>query len=250
MSKITYLITGANRGIGLALVETFLARDNVVVIAAVRDPLDEKSTAALSNAICGSNSELIIIKIDSLDSNSSSSGIASIPERIDHLDVVIANAGVLQHYGPVTALPIDMLSYHFTINTAAPISLLQNCLPLLKKSNKNNCPKFVVISSSLGSIAQVDQVSPLTGAYGASKVAINYLMRKVHFEEPWLSSLVICPGWTRTEMGNTTAQLAKVDTQAPVPLDVSVRGVVEEIDIFVRTEKGRFASFDHKDCQW
>ncbi|KAL7907561.1 hypothetical protein GGI35DRAFT_481238 [Trichoderma velutinum] len=250
MSKTIYLITGANRGIGLALVKTFLARDNVVVIAAVRDPLDKKSTAGLSNVISGSNSELITIKINSLDSNSSSSGIASIPERIDHLDVVIANAGVLQHYGLVTAMPIDMLSYHFAINTAAPISLLQACLPLLKKSNKSNCPKFVVISSSVGSITQIDQLSQLTGAYGASKAAINYLMRKVHFEEPWLSSLVICPGWTRTDMGNTTAQLAKFDAQAPVPLDVAIRGVVEEVDNFVRTEKGRFASFDHKDQQW
>lgn len=206
-----------------------------MVIAAVRDPLDKKSTVALSNAICGSNSELIITKIDSLDSNSSSSGISSIAERIDHLDVVIANAGVLQHYGLVTALPIDMLSYHFAINAAAPISLLQNCLPLLKKSNKNNCPKFVVISSSLSSITQVDQLSPLTRAYGASKAAINYLMRKVHFEEPWLSSLVICPGWTRTDMGNTTAQMAEVDTQAPVPLDVSVRGVVKEVSRLFHT---------------
>ncbi|KAL7930692.1 hypothetical protein V8C35DRAFT_324158 [Trichoderma chlorosporum] len=250
MSKTAYLITGANRGIGLALVKVFLARANVVVIAAVRDPLDNSSTEALSSAVCGTNSELITIRIDSLDNTSPFAGIDSITERIDHLDVVVANAGVLQHYGLVTAMPIDKLPYHFAINTVAPISLLQACLPLLKKSNQNNGPKFIVISSSIGSISQVDQTSQLTGAYGASKAAVNYLMRKVHFEEHWLSSLVICPGWTQTDMGNNAAQVAKIGSQAPVPLDISVQGIVKEIDTLVRTEKGRFAAFDHNDCEW
>lgn len=153
--KRTYLLFIRLIGIGLALVKIFLARANVVVIAAVRDPLDRSSMAPLSSIICGTNSQLITIRINSLDSTSSSTTISSIPESIDHLDIVIANAGVLHHYGPVIAMPVDMLPHHFTINTAAPISLLQACLPLLKKSKKSNCPKFIVISSSVGSVTQV-----------------------------------------------------------------------------------------------
>lgn len=74
-----------------------------------------------------------------------------------------------------------------------------------------------------------DNVPQKFGAYGASKAAVNYLMRKVHIEEEWLTSLVICPGWTQTAMGDGAAKTVKFGEQAPVPLNVSINGVVEEV---------------------
>jgi norsolorinic acid ketoreductase len=79
----------------------------------------------------------------------------------------------------------------------------------------------------MGSITDI--VTDLFGAYGSSKAAVNYLMRVVHMEEEWLTSVVICPGWTQTDMGNDAAKSRNFGEKAPVPLDVSITGVVEEV---------------------
>ncbi|KAL6894800.1 hypothetical protein GGI43DRAFT_429307 [Trichoderma evansii] len=241
-NKTVVLITGANRGIGLELVKKFLARDNTVVVAAVRN-LD--SASSLSKLPRGAESTLLPIKIDSLDNSSAPTAIASISDRISHLDLVIANAGVQNHYGAVSETPLDEITSHITINTVAPIALLQATKSLLRNATN---PKFVVISSSMGSISF--NVPQKFGAYGASKAAINFLMRKVHNEEEWLTSMVICPGWTQTDMGDGAAKTTKFGEQAPVPLNVSINGVVEEIDGLTRTEESRFASYDHIDRPW
>ncbi|KAM0260171.1 hypothetical protein ACHAQJ_002937 [Trichoderma viride] len=223
--KTVILITGANRGIGLELAKKFLSRDNIVVIAAVRNPDNASSVTSLLELPHGAESALLIIKIDSLDNSSAASGIDSISNRITHIDLVIANAGILTHYGPVSEMPLDMIPTHIAVNTVAPIALLQATKALLQNAGS---PKYVVISTALGSIAEVDNYPQKLAAYGASKAAVNYLMRKVHFEETWLTSMVICPGWTQTDMGNSAAKSSKFGELAPVPLDVSVNGLVEE----------------------
>lgn len=86
----------------------------------------------------------------------------------------------------------------------------------------------------MGSIT--DSLPQLFGAYGASKAAVNYLMRKVHLEEEWLTSMVICPGWTQTDMGDNAAKTIKYGEQAPVPLEVSIKGVVDEVSLQHRKE--------------
>ncbi|KAH8129207.1 norsolorinic acid ketoreductase [Trichoderma asperellum] len=244
-NKTVVLITGANRGIGLELVKRFIARDNTVVVAAVRNPNNASSVSSLSELPHGAESSLLIIKTDSLDNSSAPSSIANISDRISHLDLVIANAGVQTHHGPVSDTPLDQITSHIAINTVAPIALLQATKPLLRNATN---PKFVVISSSMGSIT--DNIPEKFGAYGASKAAVNYLMRKVHLEEEWLTSMVICPGWTQTDMGDGAAKTTQFGEQAPVPLEVSITGVVEEIDGLTRTEKSRFASYDHIDRPW
>lgn len=215
-------------GIGLELTKRFLSRNNTVVIAAVRNPNNATSTSALLKLSRGAESALLVIKIDSLDNSSAASGIATISGQVDHIDLVIANAGVSTHYGPVSEMSLDEIPTHIAVNTVAPIALLQATKPLLQNART---PKFVVMSTALGSIAEVDRYPMRFGAYGASKAAINYLMRKVHFEETWLTSMVICPGWAQTDMGNASAKSAKFGEQAPVPLDISVNGLVEEVCI-------------------
>lgn len=210
----------------MELVKEFLSRDNTVVVAAVRNPENASSTLSLSGLPHGTESSLLIIKIDSADNSSARSSIASISDRINHLDLVIANAGILTHQGFLSDAPLDQLATHFAINTVAPIALLQATKPLLRNASN---PKFVVVSSSMGSITEI--VTDQFGAYGASKAAVNYLMRVVHMEEEWLTSMVICPGWTQTDMGNNAAKSRNIGEKAPVPLDVSITGVVEEVSL-------------------
>lgn len=71
--------------------------------------------------------------------------------------------------------------------------------------------------------------------YGASKAAINYIMRKVYIEEEWLTSMVIHPGWTQTDMGKGAAKTLGVGDDVLAPLEESIEGVVKEVSLKQQT---------------
>lgn len=79
---------------------------------------------------------------------------------------------------------------HFEVNTLGPLRLFKAAVPLLKASNQ---PKFVYISTALASIGCEDS-SSLTAAYGISKIAGNYLIKKIHREDEKLIAFSIDPG--------------------------------------------------------
>ena len=70
MSGLTYVITGANRGIGKGLLETLVLRPQTTVIAAVRDVESSKKT--LSSVPVGSGSKIIVVKVDSTSATDAS----------------------------------------------------------------------------------------------------------------------------------------------------------------------------------
>jgi norsolorinic acid ketoreductase len=193
MSKV-YLVTGASRGIGLGLTTALLQRPNTTVIAAVRDP--SKATA-LQNLHCGNGSKIIIIKIDSGNRNDPATAILELQTQhgINVIDVVICNAGISDYYGPVSSTPLIEFQRHLEINTIAPIGLFQAVVPLLKKSAK---PKFVGMSTRVASMADMGGMPLPAAAYGASKAALNYWIRKAHFENPWLIAFSLSPGYVPT----------------------------------------------------
>lgn len=174
------LITGSNRGIGLGFTKTYLARPNHTVIAAVRDP--SKAKEGLESITPASNSSIILVRIDYHDRASIKSAIEEIQQKgVNHLDIVIANAGLSnpKGFGSTNNFDVDVLSEHFDINTTAPIALYQATRPLLAKSRAQNGPQFVPISSLAGSINRVG-VAGLFDSYGASKTALNMLFARAH----------------------------------------------------------------------
>lgn len=85
----------------------------------------------------------------------------------------------------------DLMS-HFEVNTLGLLRLLRATAPFLLSSKQ---PKFVYISSELGSISGVAQSSPLTAAYGVSKGAGNYLVKKIDTEHADLVAFSTDPGY-------------------------------------------------------
>lgn len=63
MSKNIF-ITGANRGLGLGLLEKYAQKDNHVIVAAVRDPQSE-SARRLADVATGEGTKIVVVKIDS-----------------------------------------------------------------------------------------------------------------------------------------------------------------------------------------
>ncbi|KAF7964618.1 hypothetical protein HWV62_4892 [Athelia sp. TMB] len=162
MPNTTYLITGANRGLGLGLVEAFLARPNATVIAAVRNPSNAESVASLNALPLGDGSKLILVKIDSLSEPDAAAAVQHLQTTygISALDVVVANSGISNHAGPAVSTPPDEVRSHFEVNAIGPLVLFQATAALLEAP----AGKFFVMSSSAGSIG--DMVPMPNTAYG------------------------------------------------------------------------------------
>ena len=110
-------------------------------------------------------------------------------EGIVHIDIIIANAGYGQSFHSALNTSFTDIRSDFETNTISVIRLFQDTFSLLSKSSK---PKFVLMSSVLGSIEMMDASPSLS--YGISKAAGNYAIRKIHFEHPAIVSLAIHPG--------------------------------------------------------
>jgi len=77
------------------------------------------------------------------------------------------------------------------VNTIGVLALFQASWPLLQKSKQ---PIFMALSSGVGSIGDMGSIPLLATAYGASKAALNYIVRKIHYENEALIAFVISPG--------------------------------------------------------
>jgi len=189
------------------------------------------------------------VKIDSLSATDPAAAVATLAEQsITHIDVVIANAGIANHSGPGKATPAEEVEIHFKVNTVGPLILFQAVLPLLEKSTST--PKFVTVSTAVASITDMDQFPIPNTAYGASKAALNFITRKLHFEHPDVVIYPIHPGWVQTDMGSPTAKAAGME-DAPTTLADSIAGVTKNIDDATRkSQSGKFASFDENLPGW
>ncbi|THV64601.1 NAD(P)-binding protein [Aureobasidium pullulans] len=247
--QTVYLITGANRGLGLALTTTLALRPNTVVFACIRTFTPE-TTEILTSLPVGQDSYVAPLKIDATAPLHAKQAVEVISRThgYDHVDVVIANSGISDYYGTAAETPLEALRTHFEVNTIGPLALFQAILPLLLQSAH---PRFVAMSSGAASLGDMEHMPlmPIT-AYGASKAALNYIVRKIHFENQGVCSWVLSPGWVRTEMGNHGAEVVGME-RAPVSLEQSVEAMIEKIDSATRGDtSGTFQSFDDTKRDW
>jgi len=223
-------------GIGRGLTELFLSRPNHTVIAATRDPASS-SSLSLNSVPTGKDTKLILVKIDSTSDTDAADAITKIQSAgVDHLDIVIANAGIAATYSTAHTIKVGDLRQLFEVNTVGPLKLFEAAYPLLKAAGDKKgagTPKFVGVGSNVGSIQDVELVVPyLSPSYGASKAALNYLVRYAHAENDWLTAFVINPGFAQTDMGAAAAKHFGLD-KAWVTLKDSTEGIVKFVSLFV-----------------
>ncbi|KAJ5198236.1 uncharacterized protein N7498_007353 [Penicillium cinerascens] len=204
----SYLITGANRGLGLLMV-SFLASKPVtevdVVIAAVR-----KSSEALESIVERSNGRALVLTVQVTDEESVRKFDEEVKKVLPNgLDVLINNAGIMQS-SPNAELGIeamDNLHDHWNINVNSVHLVTKAILPHLRNGEKKT---IVNVSSALGSITLAPQyMFPPTPAYKISKAALNMMTVQyaAYLEKEGFIVFSIDPGWSRTEMGSDFADL-------------------------------------------
>lgn len=143
LEQKTVLITGANRGIGRALVDEALTRGAGRVYAGTRGPLHH------------ADARVTAVRLDVTNTAQIQAAVAQIPS----LDVLINNAGVAIS-DDLTSL--DMIERHMAVNVIGGLKMTHAFLPLLKRSRG-----AVVNNLSLAALAAL----PILPAYSISKAA-------------------------------------------------------------------------------
>ncbi|TRM64005.1 hypothetical protein BD626DRAFT_568608 [Schizophyllum amplum] len=238
-SSTVYLVSGANRGLGLGLVTALVKRPDTIVFAGARSPEKATELKALADANSG---KLHIVKLVSADKASNDAAAAEITKVAGHLDVVIANAAVADCYAGALTLPKEELTRHFEINVNGPLVLFQATHDLLKASK---APKFVAISSPVGSITAGSQFPGGLYTYGTTKAALHWVVRKLHKDFEDFVIFPISPGAVDTEMAATAVKNEPWMGSMPTnSVEVSAAGVLKQIDAATREKaSGQFLDF-------
>lgn len=187
------LVTGANRGIGKAIVESFLRNGASKIYAAVRNP------DSASPLVKQYGDKVVPIKID-LDYPDT---ITAAANQTKDVEVVVNNAGVLSVATPMDSNALDTLDYEMKINVGGLIRMAQAFAPILKA---NGGGAFV----QLNSVASLKSFSDFS-TYCASKAAaysITQALREI-LAEQGTAVLSVHPGPIATDMA-TNAGLGEI----------------------------------------
>ena len=221
------LVTGANRGLGLELVQQYV-RDGAIVFAAARQPY----SGALERLAKEHAERLFPVPLDVTQASALPAAVAAVRAHTDALDVLINNAGVNPRSVGLGRYERAQMLETLDINAVAPILVAQAFLDLLQKGTQ---PKLVNISSQIGSFGWNQHgMAPL---YAASKAALNMYTRALANEAGGVITVAVHPGWVQTDMGGQSATLTPAQSVS------HLRTLIARLK---KTDSGQFFNYDGK----
>ncbi len=220
-----YLITGANRGIGLELARQLKEARNIV-IGTARDPSDAGELAEIAD------------RVEPLDVSDGES-CAALGEALKHvpIDVLVNNAGQSPEHGGLADVDPESLDAHLSVNAVGAVRVTRALLPSMRAASEK---KIVNMSSELGSIADC---SGGFYAYRMGKAALNMFTATLASELAGEGFTVVSmhPGWVKTRMGGPSAPVEIVD---------SARGLIDGITHMTRENNGGYFDYTGAAMRW
>ncbi|KAG8762448.1 hypothetical protein FRB91_008431 [Serendipita sp. 411] len=265
--KSVVIVTGASRGIGLAITTALLKELDSCVIT-----ISRKSNDALVALAADHPETLAVVLGDVTDPSTSKQAVTSAIEQFGHLDGVILNAGVLYPMGTVASIPVDATASDgdsssgklsptdtwkslFDVNFFSLIYTVQAALPALRASPRKG--RIIMVSSGASVKGQYGW-----GPYAASKAAVNSLVKTLATEEPNVATIAIRPGVVDTDMQtllrSSTDALRTEDVKPFVDLFASGKlakpadpgYVIASLSISAKDElSGQYVSWDGEECK-
>jgi NAD(P)-dependent dehydrogenase (short-subunit alcohol dehydrogenase family) len=214
MGTRTALVTGASRGLGLALATALDATGWHLV-------LDARDGDRLATAVAGLPVPDLVTALagDVADPAHRAALAAAVPAQ---LDLLVLNASELgpSPLPPLADLPLTAFERVLAVNTVAPLGLVQLLLPALRRARG----RVLLISSD----AAVEAYAGW-GGYGASKAALDQLSRVLAVEEPELRVHAVDPGDMATAMHQAAFPGEDIsDRPAPETVVPALLRLVEE----------------------
>lgn len=230
------LITGSNRGIGLEFAKRYAER-GWRVLATCRSP----AAAPELHAVARTHPLLTVETLDLLDH----AGIDALANQFADLpiDVLLNNAGIgggleNQLFGK---LNYNVFNEVMAVNAVGPIKV---CEAFLKNVQASNQKKMITVSSSQGSIGQVDAARLYW--YRSSKSAVNMLMANLALQLKSRGIIIglVTPGATDTDF------MKGLPKRMLRPVADAVTDMLREIDRFDRARSGQFVDTTGQQLPW
>lgn len=244
LKMATVLITGANRGIGLAVARQY-AVGGSQVIACCREP---GKADALNEIAAASGGRVRIMPLEMKDKASIATLKGSLGEEA--IDILINNAAIDGSLKPQTAYEIDGENWIncMRVNALGPMLLSQALLNNLKRGRNK---KLVSISSVYGSISKEWSRTADAHeryAYRASKAALNNGMCALSRDwgEHGIVVGILDPGWVRTEMGGKGV----LEASRSISAEESASGIINRIGELTLETSGTFMRFWGEPIPW
>ncbi len=205
------IVTGASRGIGLAIAQR-LAAEGAHVALTARQP---EPLAEAVNLVAAGGTELSVCgfagKAD--DPGHQDEVIAGVLARFGRLDILVLNAGINPAYGPLLGLDLAAARKIIDVNVLAPLSWAQRAVAA-DPSGFATRGSVVTITSVTG-----DTPSPGIGMYGVSKAALAHLTRTLAAEcGPGLRVNAVSPAVVKTQFARALYEGHEEQTAAAYPM--------------------------------
>ena len=203
------LITGANRGLGLAMTEQLLQGGHQVFV------LRRHESSRLAELQVEFRDSLHQYACDVTDEACIRKAFEVLSSQTDALDILINNAAVHLDQARLPLEQVDFSVYlpAFQSNSVAPLIVTKYALPLLRKGQG----KLIVnVSSEAGSIGECWRKSEYS--YCMTKSALNMGSRILqnYLQEEGIKVLAIHPGWFTSDMGGPEAPISPAEAAAPI----------------------------------
>ena len=223
----TVLITGANRGVGLALAEEF-SRAGYSVIGTARRPEAATDLKRLS---------VRVVQLDVTDPES----VARMAEQLagQPIDILINNAGILAaEPEDFRDVDIESLENEYQVNALGPLRVMQALLPNVLASQR----KVIANTSSMMGSMELNTFGCCLG-YRASKAALNSFTKtlSVDMTGRGMTFVVLHPGYVRTDMNDGEGQITAAESAA---------GLYTVISGLDETDDGKFYNYDGTPMPW
>jgi NAD(P)-dependent dehydrogenase (short-subunit alcohol dehydrogenase family) len=229
----TVVITGANRGLGLALAQQHLVQ-GATVIGGCRNPSGaEELTSAGAE----------VLPLDTGSGESIAAFGKAVGDRA--VDVLYNNAGIDARAvgaddGARGALDITEQQFRavMDVNVLGPLLMVQALIDNLRSARGT----IVNVSSQVGSIEVAHRIGRDV-SYNSSKAALNMLTLKQSqvLRANGVTVIALHPGWVRSDMGGPTATLDPAESAA---------GIVTLIDKLTIDDTGSFFQWDGSIHPW
>src|SRR5215471_15968815 len=193
--KRTVLVTGGNRGIGLAIARQLAEIGNSVLLGS----RDLKAGEDAARSLRSRELEVEAVHLDLANDAVIDGALSHIDRSGRKVDMLVNNAGVL-HEKPILGLTDAEIGDSIAVHLTGPLRLVRTLAPQMAGRGYG---RIVNVSSGWGSFAE-GMGGP--GFYGITKAALNALTVRFSKELPSTVKVnAMCPGWVRTRMGGSGA---------------------------------------------
>lgn len=200
--KAVVLVTGANKGIGRAVVQALAARGYTVYLGSrdVQRGMAAKASLQLPQA------DIRCLQLDVTDEASIANAAAHIEREAARLDVLVNNAGIVINRDPPSRCSVGDLRGTFAVNLFGAVAVTQAMLSLLRAGTQR---VIVNVSSEMGSLALHSypdfKYAPFNSlAYCASKTSLNAftVMLAKELRAEGFRVNAVSPGYTATDLNH------------------------------------------------